>query len=396
MLARSWELGETVVTQADLAAARTVAARLGRATPAPEVVVVGDRRALGRGPTGAGIELYVIGALPPDIGGVVNVAGTRVEIRQLSAGYAAELLALTTEYRATGRRSPQLNIGPDRLRDLIGLVTGWRLVTAPDWQARFDAVDPNALRQLAIGRAALGFAAVAEDMYAALLSADLLTMVSLSASALLFGCEAVLAAAGDLDSDARFVFRRLARTPATEPWCGRLWQLCRNGFPADTAPTPAQARAVAEERLLTGNLLLSWAEVEGWAKPLARLPEPGGRLAWSGSAGPRRSPYFTPVRFAADWTLFGPTRTYRTTEAVVRLWRRLAGRPPEQAVRDLAGAEPELAARPIGDIEVAVAALRRIGAVEDSVGQSGQVWPDRDGTPATPPGLAIVPASNFH
>lgn len=372
-----------------------VATQLGEMARPPEVVLVAGRRALGLGQLDSAIELCVIGDLPADIERVFDVGGTRVEVSRLPAGRAAELLALTTEYRASGRHSPQLTIDPDRLRDLIGLVTGWRLVTSPHWQARFDAVDLDAVRQLLISRAALGFAAAAQDMYAALLSGDLFTLVHLSVPALLLGCEAALAAAGDLDSDARFVFRRLARTPATEPWCGRLWQLCNNVFATDAVPQPARVRAVVERRLLTGNLLLSWSAVEGWAKPLTSLPEPDGRLARTGGAGPRRSPYFAPVRFAEDCTLFGPTHTYQTTEAVLRLWRRLAGAGPEAAVHDLAGAEPELAAMPISDIEAAVTTLHRIGAVEAAVSGAAQVWPDRAEALVTPPELAIIPAARF-
>lgn len=395
MLARFWGRGDIGFTRADLAAARTVAARLGESGRMPEVVVAAGDRALGLGQVSSSIELYVVGDLAADAERVVDVGGTRVEISVLSAVHAAELLALTTEYRATGRRSPQLAIGPDRLRELIGLVTGWRLVTSPRWHRRFDAVDPDAVRQMVISRAALGFAAAAEDTYAALLSGDLFTSVCLSEQALLLGCEAVLAAAGDLAIDSRFVFRRLARTPATESWCGRLWQLSNSVFPTDTAPEPALVRAIVEERLLVGNLLLSWCAVEGWAKPLTGLPESASLLMPMGVAGPRRSAYFAPVRFAGDWALFGPTRAYRTTETVVRLWRRLVGRQPDDAVHDLVGTEPELAGMPITDVDAALMTLHRIGAVEAPVSRYGQEWPGLWGQPSMSPALSIVPAADF-
>jgi hypothetical protein len=394
-LAWFWGLGDVGFTRADLAAARTVTARLAVAGRLPEVVVAAGDRALGLGQVSSSIHLYVVGDLPPNTERVVDVADTRVEISVLSACDAEELLALTTEYRATSRRSPQLAIGSDRLRDLIGLVTGWRLVTGPRWQPWFDAVDPDAVRQMVISRAALGFATAAEDTFAALLSGDLSTAVCLSVQALLFGCEAVLAAAGDLAIDSRFVFRRLARTPATESWCGRLWQLCNSMFPVDTTPEPALVRAVVEERLLVGNLLLSWCAVEGWAKPLTGLPESASLLMPMGVAGLRRSAYFAPVRFADDWTLFGPTRAYQTTETVVRLWRRLVGRQPDEAVHDLVGTEPELAGLPITDVNAALTTLHRIGAVEAPVSRYGQEWPGLSAQPAISPALSIVPAARF-
>ena len=386
MLAQLWGPGDIGFTSAEVAAAKVVAARMGT----PEVVVATGNRALGLGRVGSSVELCVIGDLVPGTERVVDVAGTRVEVSAISARHAEQLLALTTEYRASGRHSPQLAIGAEPLRELIGLVTGWRLVTSPCWRARFDAVDPNVVRQMVISRAALGFAAAAADTFAALLSGDLFTAVSLSADALLFGCEAVLAAAGDLDTDARFAFRRLAGTAVTAAWCGRLWQLCHNVFPAGAEPGPALVREVVEERLLVGNLLLSWCAVEGWAKPLTCLPEPAGALVATGGAGPRRSAYFAPVRFARCWTLVGPTETYQTTEAVVRLWRRLVGLRPDDAVHELAGSEPELAGMPITDVEAAVTALHRIGAVEAPLPRPGR-WGARAGTTA----LSIVPTTRF-
>lgn len=386
-----WGPCDVGFTSAEVAAAHTVAATLDTA----EVVVAAGDRALGLGQVNSAIELYVVGDLPAGTERVVDVAGTRVEITVLPAARAEELLALTTEYRATGRRSAQLAIRPDRLRHLIGLVTGWHVLVRGPWHARLDAVEPNVVRQMVVSGAALGFAASAADTFTALLSGDLFTAVSMSMNALLFGCQAVLAAAGDLDTDEKFVFRRLARTPATMPWCGRLWQLCHSAFPTGSVPEPAAVRAVVEERLLTGNLLLSWCAVEGWAKPLTGLPEPARLLASMGVAGPRRSPYFAPVRFADGWTLFAPGRSYQATEGVVRLWRRLVGRQPDDVVHDLVGTEPELAGMPIADIEAALTTLHQIGAVEAPISRSWQMWPHLpERAPANAPALAITPADH--
>ncbi len=108
-------------------------------------------------------------------------------------------------------------------------------------------------------------------------------------------------------------------------------------------------------------------------------------------AGPRRSAFFAPVRFADCWALFGPTQTYQTTEAVVRLWRRLVGRRPDDAVYDLAGSEPELAGMPITDVEAAVTRLHQIGAVQAPLARPDGWW----GRSVSPSALSIVPGARF-
>lgn len=395
LLAQFWGLSDIGFSPADVAAAGSVAARLRECRPEPEAILVGGDRALGLGHVSSAIDLCVIGALPPGAARVYNVDGSRVEVSVIAPAEAEELLTLATAYRATDRWSPQLAVGSDRVRDLIRLVVGRRLVTGPRWVAPFSVVDRNAVRQLLIGRAALDFAASAADAFAALRSGDLFTSISASAHALLAGCEAALASAGDLDADLRFVFRRLARTPATAPWCGRLWQLS-NALPADAVPEPAAVRAVVEERLLAGNLLLTCCAIEGWDKQLTQFADPATLLEPMDTQGPRRSAYFVPIRFADGWALVGPARTYQTTESMIRLWRRLVGRSPDAAVRDLAGGEPEIADLSIEDIETAVTALHQIGALEAPSSWLDREWSEAAETRSAPrPELSIIPTTRF-
>jgi len=395
LLAQSWGLRDIGFSPADVAAAGSVAARLREGRPEPEAILVGGDRALGLGQVSSAIDLCVIGALPPDAARVYDVDGSRVEVSVIPSAEAEELLTLATAYRATSRWSPQLAVGPDRVRDLIRLVMGRRLVTGPRWVAPFSVVDRDAVRQLLIGRAALDFAGSAADAFAALRSGDLFTSISASGHALLAGCEAVLASAGDLDADLRFVFRRLARTPATAPWCGRLWQLS-NTLPADVVPDPAAVRAVVEERLLAGNLLLTWCAIEGWDKQLTNFADAATLLEPMDTMGPRRSAYFVPMRFADGWALLGPARTYQTTEGMIRLWRRLVGRSPDAAVHDLAGAEPGIAGMSIEDIETAVTVLKGIGALEAPTSWSDSAWSEAaESRPAPRPELSIIPTTRF-
>ncbi|PRY42327.1 hypothetical protein [Umezawaea tangerina] len=150
-----------------------------------------------------------------------------------------------------------------------------------------------------------------------------------STEALESACEAVLAAAGAERSQARPLVRRLSRERVTAPWCDLVSRLLTKAGPP--------SREVAEERLRVAGLLLSWCTLEGWDGPLLELPGPPER---SGGAGPRRSPYFTPVRLRAGWALIGPGRDVELPERALRLWRELDGRPLSDVLSVLRAHDP--------------------------------------------------------
>jgi hypothetical protein len=128
-----------------------------------------------------------------------------------------------------------------------------------------------------------------------------------------------------------------------------LWRLVNTAFGGAAEPVPETAETVVRQRLLAGNLLLAVAALDGWESPLEALPPIPPRPLH----GPRRSPYFTPVRFADGWVLIGLGDGYEVTEETVRLWLGLTGRGlPDCAHPDPAAAVPE---------------LHRIGAVESDL-----------------------------
>jgi hypothetical protein len=139
--------------------------------------------------------------------------------------------------------------------------------------------------------------------------------------------------------------------------------LLNAAFPGAVPPSATTVRAIVEERLLAGNALLSWCAIEGWDKQLARLPEPADVAARPDDRGPRRSAYFTPVRFSDAITILGPGEGYHTTEHVVRLWRRLDGGTANDVAGELATCEPLVGGLAVGEIDAAVGALLSIGAV---------------------------------
>jgi hypothetical protein len=136
---------------------------------------------------------------------------------------------------------------------------------------------------------------------------------------------------------------------------------------------------------------------------LAQLPDPADIAARSDDRGPRRSAYFTPVRFADAVTILGPGEGYHTTEHVVRLWRRLDGRTTDDVAGEMAICEPAVASLAVNEIEAAIGALLTIGAAGfvgarpdgASVG-SGERGSRFVGAPVRAAELMISPTARFH
>ncbi|MEC3976394.1 hypothetical protein [Amycolatopsis sp. H20-H5] len=329
-----------------------------------ELVLVGGDRAAGLGLVNETIDLYVVGDSLPVADVVYEVDGMPLRFTALSESRVSELVSLTAGYHATTTSSPQLAVDGDRVRELIQLVTGHRLVVSSRWQAELDAIDHDTVRQMLITRRALAFAACAADAFRSMLSGDLFTAWTMSTAGLLCGCEAALAATGDFVTDGNFLFRMLARSRVTVPWFPYLWRLVNWSFPVDQPPPPARVRAIIEERLMVANLLISWCSIEGWEQKPSTLPAPPATTGVLPEGAPRRSPYFTAVRFSDAWTLLGPGQGYQTTEEVVRLWRSLdGGRQVDDCVTALAESEPGPGMTP-ARAESVVATLHELGAVE--------------------------------
>jgi hypothetical protein len=396
----SWRVPDVGFSQVQIAAARRVVMAVAARDGEPELAVLGGDRAVGLGNVDAAVELYLVNDAPGRQEARHDVDGTAIRVHTLPGAVVADQLGLGRAYRATSVRSPQLVIPAEQVGGLVRLLTGHRLVVAPKWAAELDAVDEDAVRRLVVSRCALAFASAAEDTFEALLSGDLFTAVAGSSSALLSGSEAALAATGDLECGGRHLFRRLARTAPTAPWCAYLWRLLNGAFRPDAVPSAAEVRTVVEERLLAANLLLSFSVLEGWDKRLAWLPEPGAVAAPGCCAGPRRSAFFTPVHFSDALTLLGPRQGYQITESVLRLWRRLDGRSRERLAQDLVGSEPMVAGLPLPDLDAAMTVLHEVGAAgfaatrppRASVGGPEARYPEFSSGAAR---LAISPSTRF-
>lgn len=192
----------------------------------------------------------------------------------------------------------------------------------------------------------------AVDTHAALAAHDEVSAKITSTEALESACEAVLAATGDPGAQSQPLARRLSRNRVTAPWCDLVSRLLRQVVPRDRT-----VREVAEGRLHVAGLLLSWCTLEGWDVTLRELPAPP---ELNGGYGPRRSPYFTPVRLRDGWALIGLGRDVEVSERALRLWRELDGRPLSEVLAPLRRHDPE---ERLEDVVATVTWLVRRGAV---------------------------------
>ncbi|CAL9652839.1 hypothetical protein C1708_00030 [Streptomyces sp. DH-12] len=351
----SWAVPDMRFSPEQIAAAEgVVAGRLG----GPERVrlaVLGGSFAVGLGHGTSDVDLYVVGEGLPDSEVVIEYGPVPVHVNPVPAERVRALLELACEYRVTGADRAQIGMEVKALNALIRIVTGVPLHVGPEWREPFGAFSFDVVRQINLVRNGNISSAMAEDAYGALKCGDLLTAATASALALEYACEAVLAAAGDVYFGPKFHYRRLARTATTAPWLDHVWRLNHRVLHPDSGADEQTVRAVTEQRLWAAGTLMAHGVVEGWDKPLAELPEPSVPQG----DGARRSAYFTPLRFTDGWALVGPDEGYRVSEAVVRLWRALDGRP-------LSRLAPQDVPADITDVEAAVASLAAYGAVRGS------------------------------
>ncbi|GAA3107207.1 hypothetical protein [Streptosporangium carneum] len=359
----SWNVRDRGFTPEETRAAEAVLERRLGGAARIELAFLGGSFAVGLGHGTSDIDLYAVGSGLPGSDIVFEHDGIQVHVNPVPAGKVRELVELGAEYRTTGADRTQIATELKTLNALVRLSTGQILHADRRWRELLDTLDPNVVRQILITRNANVFSAYAEDVYGALDVGDLLTAATASDLALQAGCEAVLAAAGDVYFGPKFLFRRLARTSATASWCDHVWRLTHRELHPESGGWPDEVRAIAEERLWAGGLLLSWSVVEGWHEPLDRLPAPSR----PSGTGPRRSVYFAPLRFADGWAFVGPEDGYEVAERTVRLWRELDG-------RALSAVPREDLPDDVKDVGAAVASLAAFGAVEG--GSAGGEEPD--------------------
>lgn len=362
---------DVTFSKSQLAAARSVLDRhLGDACRV-ELAFLGGSLAVGLGHATSDVDLYTVGDPHPHDCSVFSEGGIVVRVRTTKAHVLDDLLRLGERYQLTDGRHPQATASWDDLYGLVNLATGRVLHASPEWQRRLAALRTDAVQELLITRHAAAGASAASNAFGALTSGDLYTAHSASELALVSACEAALCAQGDIYFGRTFLLRRLARS-AMGPTCREhLARLLSFTGPVTDPSDSCRVRRDVEERLLVANMLLASVALDHGQRDGDGVThfEP----ARHPTQGPRRSPYFVPVRYADGYTLTGASGTYDVSEAMLRLWRWLDGGRLDDLVRVLARHERALAELSLDEIDRGVRALQRIGAVDFA--------PSRPGTP---------------
>jgi hypothetical protein len=248
--------------------------------------------------------------------------GFIVQINPLSQSKMDVIRRICPEFVATAADRQQLQISERDLvlavRYSIGYTLVNRLPALPDLQQSRET-----MKHVVMARAAYDLSGMAEDALGALQSGDTLTATFAAQLSMTYALECVLAASGDLYVGTKFLPRRCARVEPLRECLDLIWDCLR--LPHLSADYATVSQAVMRN-LYVATYLVGVATLHGWSETLGRIERP--ELAFG--AGVLRSPWVVPVRFGDIWGMVGPDIGYRVTEAMVRLWLALDGRPPAE------------------------------------------------------------------
>lgn len=272
-----------------------------------------------------------------------------------------ELVEIGSAFVATANERTQLRLPELTRKELVRVTIAQPLLEDPQFAALRAKLDPVAVRRLTMAFHAVPIAQHAEDCLGALRSADFMTALQASAISLRNACELALAGAGSLYVGEKFLGRRLQQSPALAHLVRPLWTALTEG-PSWGSDRPAVSRCVLR-RLYWAGHLAAYGLRTGWDDPMQTLPAPRLR-----GAGPRRSPYFVPLRFADGWALSGPDIGLRASADLVHIWTLLDGRPLPDVVDAFLAAKGATGSRQADAVRSAINALLSKGA---AVGPEG-------------------------
>jgi hypothetical protein len=349
---------DVFLNDSHLAAARAV---LHRVTGGSGVLLafVSGSLAAGLGHGLSDVDLYVSATGSPPEMRSYREGGYIVQVNPVPARYIDLIARACTEYTDTAASRPQISLTEWELTGVLRYAIGTVLADAgTGLPSTEDSV--RTIRRVIMNRNAYRLGDLAEDTLGTLEVGDTLTALQTSLMAVEHGLDCALAGAGDLYLGRKFQLRRAARTAALHDLLPDLWACLRQ---PQSPPDHAGATEIAVRRMLLATHLISAALLDGWDKPLDRVPAFTDRR---GEGGPVRSPWVTPVRFCDSWGMAGPDTGYRVTEAMVRLWRCLDGR-AASPLHDRLADDPALGTISLPRLDAAISMLvEKKAAVPDS------------------------------
>src|SRR5579875_1209636 len=288
---------------------------------------------LGHGMSDIDIYVALNDGVPADLS--YRESGFMVQVNPVSAAQVELIAEVCAKYTDTAASRRQTKLADDdlkqSLRYAISTVTTDRCDILPPLK---DSV--LTIRRILMNRHAYDLSGFAEDALGALEVQDRLTALQTSHMGVANALECALAGVGDVYFGPKFLLRRCARAPGLRAVLDDGWAYLHQ------PSLPGSLEEVSEfvvQRLLFATHLVTYCLLEAWDEPAARIPPFEDRRT---EGGPLRSPWVTPVRFADSWGMAGPAIGYRTTAAMVRLWRALDGRSAEAVHRQLADASVQV------------------------------------------------------
>jgi hypothetical protein len=288
---------------------------------------------LGHGMSDVDIYVALNDGVPADLS--YKESGFMVQINPVSAEQVKLITEVCAEYTDTATNRRQTNMAEDELkrplRYAIGTVIIDRCGTLPTVK---DSI--LTIRRVLMNRHAYLLSGFAEDVLGALKVHDRLLALQASQMGVEHALECALAGVGDVYLGRKFLLRRCARASGLRDVLDDGWAYLRQpGLPGSLD----EVSEFAVQRMLFATHLVACCLLEGWDEPVDLIPRFEDRRA---EGGPLRSPWVTPVRFADSWGMAGPAIGYRTTAAMVRLWRALDGQPVDAIHRRLADASVQV------------------------------------------------------
>lgn len=321
---------DAFLSESHLAAARAVLDRVIGMDNIRLAYVSGSLAAgLGHGMSDIDIYVALNDGVPEDLS--YRESGFMVQINPVSAGQVELIAEVCAEYTDTATDRRQTGLTDDQLKQPL------RYAISTVLTDRCDTLPPLkesvlTIRRILMNRHAYLLSGFAEDTLGALEVHDRLTALQASHMGLESALECALAGVGDVYLGPKFLLRRCARAAGLRDVLADAWTYLHQ------PSLPGSLEEVGEfvvRRLLFATHLVTYCLLEGWDEPVSRIPRFEDRRA---EGGPLRSPWVTPVRFADSWGMAGPAIGYRTTVAMVRLWRALDGQPAGAVHRQLTDA----------------------------------------------------------
>lgn len=285
--------------------------------------IISGSHAFGLGHGTSDVDFYVMAAGGTPLQGRFSVRdGLPVQVNPVTEDELAVALAWgADDSEFTSANRAMLEVPDDVCKLAIRLGHGHVVHADEDGRELLGRFDPAVMRRRLIVREARECGVLLEDVAGALAVGDRNTAFAAARIAVSHGCEAAMAACGDIYLGRKFLLRRLARIPAL----AEIRPQITAALDVPGAPPPLKSlvdenfAAVIRERARLAGYLAAIASL-GWCEP------PAFPAMASGDRGPLRDPYFTLLRFHDGIGLAGPDTSYRVSADAARLWLSLDGR----------------------------------------------------------------------